>query len=67
MQNHYLLPTEKMGEPKKDKGRTHVIFQFTIIEERANDKKDNIRYCMAQGITWWPCHQIVPTLFHTLE
>ena len=54
-------------EAKEDKGRTHVIFQFTIIEERVNDKKDNIRYCMAQDITWWPCHQIVPTLFHTLE
>ena len=22
---------------------------------------------MAQGITWWSCHQIVPTLFHTLD
>ena len=22
---------------------------------------------MAQGITWWSCHQIVPTLFRTLD
>ena len=22
---------------------------------------------MAQGITWWSCHQIVHRLFHTLD
>ena len=50
MQNHYLLPIEKMREPRKTKADI-VIFQFTIIEEMTNDKNDNIRYYTAKGIT----------------